>query len=65
VTDKSTTDIQDAINWGCKHAFRIAAHMLMMSDAEIRLHAGELTANEMRAVQAVLKWKAAELRACE
>lgn len=39
-----------------------AAKALEISNSEIRLHAGEMTAGEMRAVQAVLAWKAREFR---
>lgn len=39
-----------------------AAASLEMSDQTIRLHAGELSAQEMRAVKAALRWKAGELR---
>jgi hypothetical protein len=42
-------------------ALREAAQTLKMSAQTLRLHAGEMTAQEMRSVQAVLKWKAAEL----
>jgi len=45
-----------------RQAFLEAADALDMSPATIRLHAGEMTAQEMRTVQAVLRWKAAELR---
>lgn len=44
-------------------SLEVAARCLEMTNAAVRLHAGELTANEMRAVQAVLGWKARELRA--
>jgi hypothetical protein len=47
---------------GRREAFEEAAGMLEMSDATIRLHCGEMTAQEMRTVKAVLKWKAAEMR---
>lgn len=40
---------------------RHAASLLTMSNQTIRLHAGELSPDEMRCVQAVLKWKWAEL----
>ena len=45
-------------------AEREACAKVMESDpATIRLHAGELSATEMRAVKAVLAWKAAAIRA--
>lgn len=43
-------------------ALEVAAKSLEMSADTIRLHAGEMTAQEMRSVQAVLRWKAAEIR---
>ncbi len=42
---------------------RGAAAMLDMTNQKIRLHAGELSPNEMRAVQAVLAWKRREILA--
>jgi len=57
-----TTDILHGFEAGRAAAFLEAADMLKMSQATIRLHAGEMTAQEMRTVQAVLKWKAWEMR---
>lgn len=39
----------------------IAQHLALLSASTIRLHAGEMTAGEMRAVRAVLHWQAREL----
>lgn len=40
----------------------VARHLASLSASTIRLHAGEMTASEMRAVRAVLQWQASELR---
>jgi hypothetical protein len=56
------TDILYGFEAGRADAFLEAAKMLEMSQAAIRLHAGEMTAQEMRTVKAVLKWKAGEIR---
>ena len=45
-----------------RSAIERAAKCLEISADEIRLHAGEMTAQEMRSVKAVLKWKAAQIR---
>ena len=42
-------------------AIDFAISCLEESNQSIRLHAGELKMDEMRAVQAVLKWKKAQL----
>jgi hypothetical protein len=47
---------------GRREAFEEAAGMLEMSDATIRVHCGEISAQEMRTLRAVLRWKAAEMR---
>jgi len=39
----------------------IAQHLASLSASTIQLHAGEMTAQEMRSVKAVLTWQAAEL----
>jgi hypothetical protein len=39
----------------------IAQHLASLSASTLRLHVGELTAAEMRAVRAVLHWQAMEL----
>lgn len=39
----------------------VAQHLASLSASSIRLHAGEMTAGEMRAVRAVLHWQANEL----
>lgn len=59
---RMNTDILHDFETGRADAFLEAAKMLEMSQATIRLHAGEMSAQEMRTVQAVLKWKAAEMR---
>lgn len=46
----------------CREEREVAARRLEVSPAAIRLMAGELTAQEMRTVQAVLAAKAAEIR---
>jgi hypothetical protein len=38
----------------------VAQHLASLSASTIRLHAGEMTAAEMRAVRAVLQWQARE-----
>lgn len=40
-----------------------AAQMLNETRSSIRLHAGEMTAQEMRSVMAVLHWKKREIEA--
>ncbi len=40
-----------------------AAQMLELSPQTIRLHAGEMTAQEMRTVQAVLTWLRGKIQA--
>jgi len=39
----------------------IATHLAGLTASDIRLHAGEMTAGEMRAVKAVLGWQSREL----
>lgn len=58
------TDVSILIAYegGRRDAFEEAAAMLEMSDATIRLHCGEMSAQEMRSVKAVLKWKAWAMR---
>ena len=48
---------------GCAHGLRAAAAAPDMPNQTIRLHAGELGAQEMRAVQTLLEWKRQELLA--
>jgi len=48
---------------GRRQGLEEAANSLDMSRQTIRLNAGELSASEMRAVKAVLVWKAAAIRA--
>ena len=48
---------------GYAHGLRAAAAALDMLNQTIRLHAGELTPDEMRCVQAVLGWKRREILA--
>jgi len=45
-----------------RKAYLEAAAALEMSPSTIRLHAGEMPAQEMRTIRAVLRWKAAEFR---
>jgi hypothetical protein len=47
---------------GRRNAYLEAAAALEMSPSTIRLHAGEMPAQEMRTIRAVLRWKAAEFR---
>lgn len=49
-------------NYWYRAALEDAALRLEMNASTIQLHAGEMTAGEIRSVQAVLKWKAAEIR---
>jgi len=53
----STDAIRLAYEAGRRDAFAEAAKALQVSPSTIRLHAGEITAQEMRTVRAVLKWK--------
>jgi hypothetical protein len=46
---------------GLRNGMTLAADQLHMSAQTIRLHAGEMSAQEMRTVQAVLRWKIAEI----
>lgn len=46
---------------GIKAGLAKAAKLLDISAATIRLHAGEMSAQEMRSVRAVLKWKKTEI----
>ena len=57
----SDTTERAAYEDGRKAVWLEAAQALEMKQSEIRLHAGEMTAGEMRAVQAILAWKAREL----
>jgi len=50
--DRSAEDWMD----GYRAGLRTATDKLKPSSATIRLHAGEMTAQEMRAVRAVLAW---------
>jgi hypothetical protein len=61
IPDRPATDGQSA-DEARRKAFLEAAEALEMSPSTIRLHAGEMTAQEMRTVQAVLRWKAAVFR---
>lgn len=56
-------DVQQDCISARRAAFEECAKMLEMDNQTIRLHAGELSAQEMRAVKAVLAWKASEIRA--
>ncbi len=47
---------------GLRNGMMKAADQLEMSPQTIRLHAGEMSVQEMRAVQAVLRWKSAEIK---
>ena len=59
MSDLQTALAYDAgLNAGLDHA----AKLLAMSDQTIRLHAGELTGSEMRAVCAVLAWIGREIQ---
>lgn len=51
-------DALEAYRDGLRHA----ADMLEMSSQTIRLHAGEMTSQEMRTVKAVLAWRARVIR---
>lgn len=46
---------------GVKAGLAKAAKLLSISADTIRLHAGEMSAQEMRSVRAVLQWKKAEI----
>ena len=46
---------------GMHHALTLAADLLDATPQSIRLAAGEITAQEMRTVRAVLAWKRAEV----
>ena len=59
-------DVQDAWQvWQAAEAsgMELAAKSLDVTNAEIRLHAGEMTAQEMRTVTAILGWLQREIRA--
>ncbi|MGE4043391.1 MAG: hypothetical protein AB7F35_00960 [Acetobacteraceae bacterium] len=42
---------------GIRDGLKAASAMLALTEQEIRLTAGEMTAQEMRAVKAVLEWR--------
>ena len=46
---------------GVKAGVARAAKLLDVSAAAIRLHVGEMSAQEMRSVRAVLRWKKTEI----
>ena len=48
---------------GFRNGMTEAAKLLDVSAATIRLHVGEMTAQEMRSVRAALAWKAREIEA--
>ena len=54
---------KESVAIGRKEMAEEAAKMLELSPSTIRLHAGEMTAQEMRTVQAVLAWRAQAIRA--
>lgn len=68
MTDRTTQLDDDPVRTatyarGFRNGLSEAVKMLHESASSIRLHAGELSALEMRTVQAVLAWKRSQIAA--
>lgn len=57
-----TTERDEWFAAGRREGLAVAAEMLELPAQTIRFAAGEMTAQEMRTVKAILKWRAAKIR---